>query len=345
MLPVTFYSYKGGVGRTMALLNVAASLASRGHGVAVVDLDLEAPGLGLSASTRPETPQHRGVSDLLFDLLDGKDEDIEHYGYVQKLGMDELFIMPAGSRPSELAGLLPSLYDKSDSEAAYAFSVMLQEIDKARRPDFILIDSRTGRADIAGVATMQLPSVLVAVCGLNDQNVHGMKGALDAIWGYHDAENRNVLTLLAASPVPRLDDLREEDRGEAMSVLRQAQGGPEAQRLVELSANPLVRACRRFGTELVTRVERRLAKMQPSFPEVKLHHVVHSFEYDPYVPLGDELLLGRPGSLSRAYRRLASTLLRASGATNVADDVSPPPDVSEDIEHSLLSLFSGAGGR
>src|SRR5580698_2026224 len=41
----TFYSYKGGVGRSMALPNVAALLAKWGHSVLVVDWDLEAPGL------------------------------------------------------------------------------------------------------------------------------------------------------------------------------------------------------------------------------------------------------------------------------------------------------------
>lgn len=45
---ITFYSYKGGTGRTMALANVACLLAERvgtQQSVLVVDWDLEAPGL------------------------------------------------------------------------------------------------------------------------------------------------------------------------------------------------------------------------------------------------------------------------------------------------------------
>ena len=42
---ITFYSYKGGTGRSMALANVAWVLASSGARVLVVDWDLEAPGL------------------------------------------------------------------------------------------------------------------------------------------------------------------------------------------------------------------------------------------------------------------------------------------------------------
>src|ERR1700685_1743194 len=42
---ITFYSYKGGTGRTMALANVAWILASNGKRVLAIDWDLESPGL------------------------------------------------------------------------------------------------------------------------------------------------------------------------------------------------------------------------------------------------------------------------------------------------------------
>ncbi len=42
---VTFYSYKGGTGRTMALANVCWILAANGKRVLAMDWDLEAPGL------------------------------------------------------------------------------------------------------------------------------------------------------------------------------------------------------------------------------------------------------------------------------------------------------------
>ena len=42
---VTFYSYKGGVGRSMALANVAQWLYLQGARVVMIDWDLEAPGL------------------------------------------------------------------------------------------------------------------------------------------------------------------------------------------------------------------------------------------------------------------------------------------------------------
>ena len=42
---VTFYSYKGGTGRSMAVANLAWILATNGKRVLLIDWDLEAPGL------------------------------------------------------------------------------------------------------------------------------------------------------------------------------------------------------------------------------------------------------------------------------------------------------------
>lgn len=49
-----FYSFKGGVGRTMALLNLAYALVAKGRNVLVLDMDLEAPGLSGFMSRQKE---------------------------------------------------------------------------------------------------------------------------------------------------------------------------------------------------------------------------------------------------------------------------------------------------
>jgi cellulose biosynthesis protein BcsQ len=64
---LAFYSFKGGVGRSMAVLNLAYSLAAKGRHVLVLDMDLEAPGLrncfknrGI-ASENPGNPATRPI--------------------------------------------------------------------------------------------------------------------------------------------------------------------------------------------------------------------------------------------------------------------------------------------
>src|SRR5262245_34313334 len=74
---VTFYSYKGGVGRSFILANVAVLLASWGHRVLVCDWDLEAPGLtsylGRSADPRATRvdPTAPGIVDLAEQMARG----------------------------------------------------------------------------------------------------------------------------------------------------------------------------------------------------------------------------------------------------------------------------------
>jgi len=63
---VTFYSYKGGTGRSMALANIAALLSRRGKRVLAVDFDLEAPGLWRYFNKFYDGLQQReGLIDLL----------------------------------------------------------------------------------------------------------------------------------------------------------------------------------------------------------------------------------------------------------------------------------------
>src|SRR5262249_55882663 len=71
---ITFYSYKGGTGRTMALANVACLLAKRlptGQRVLAIDWDLEAPGLHYYLNPPVGTnvfPQRPGIIELFTEL-------------------------------------------------------------------------------------------------------------------------------------------------------------------------------------------------------------------------------------------------------------------------------------
>ena len=64
----TFYSFKGGVGRSMAMAGVAYLLAERGLRVLVIDFDLEAPGLERYYSEHGEAQRVRECPGLI-DLI------------------------------------------------------------------------------------------------------------------------------------------------------------------------------------------------------------------------------------------------------------------------------------
>src|SRR5215207_7288616 len=96
MHTVTFYSFKGGVGRTMALVNAAAELTLRHKRVLIVDFDLEAPGIqtyGPSSSG----PEALGVVDYVSKYIEtGIAPDVRDYVSSYELNGRSIFLMGAG---------------------------------------------------------------------------------------------------------------------------------------------------------------------------------------------------------------------------------------------------------
>lgn len=287
-LRVTFYSYKGGVGRTLALLNVAALLAMAGRKVLAVDLDLEAPGFGLSSLTLSEQKkQCPGIADWLFERLACGQTPVSSYYYPipQASTKSNLWLMPAGMLASDLSSRIAEFFQNPNSDTAHLFQLLVTELDNDLKPDYIFFDSRTGLADSAGVCTVELPQVLVAVCGLNEQNINGMEFVLKRL-REHPARSHRVATLLALSPVPREKDISEPAL--VSKRIKQAQ--------IHLLA-PIL--------------DQELANIQKHFPQLTRNDICHLLEYDPMVPLIDELQISRDSTLVRQYRRLARTLTRA----------------------------------
>lgn len=73
----TFYSFKGGVGHSMAVANVAPLLAKWGHRLLVVDWDLEAPAIEryfeqLPSRLEGSSREAPGLLDLLESLEAGR---------------------------------------------------------------------------------------------------------------------------------------------------------------------------------------------------------------------------------------------------------------------------------
>src|SRR5665213_1718886 len=99
MYIVTFYSYKGGVGRTMALVNTAAALTQQGKRVLAVDFDLEAPGLP-SYGTFHGADSKRGLVDYVTEYM-AHNEAPDVSDYIVECEPGKLWLMSAGDYRSE----------------------------------------------------------------------------------------------------------------------------------------------------------------------------------------------------------------------------------------------------
>ena len=109
---VTFYSFKGGVGRTLALVNVGIELAKSGRKVLLVDFDLEAPGIDTFDELKPKG-ENAGVVDFIADYwTTQKPLEFKNYCYQTSLTSDDggaLWVMPAGKRDSNYGSQLGSI--------------------------------------------------------------------------------------------------------------------------------------------------------------------------------------------------------------------------------------------
>jgi MinD-like ATPase involved in chromosome partitioning or flagellar assembly len=212
MYIVTFYSFKGGVGRSMALVNVAADLARRGKRVLVVDFDLEAPGLDTFDITRSDKSR-RGLLDFVYDFR-RTDEvpDVSEYVYQTQvnLGDGQLWVMPAGLRDEKYDNRFRSmdwadLYDRQ--HGFLLFEDLKAQWNKILKMDYVLIDSRTGYTDVGGICTRQLPDAVVIFFFPNEQNRQGLASIIPQIREEAKGPLRHKIDIhFVMSNVPDLDD-------------------------------------------------------------------------------------------------------------------------------------------
>jgi MinD-like ATPase involved in chromosome partitioning or flagellar assembly len=161
---VSFFSFKGGVGRTSALVATALTLARNGLRVAIVDLDLEAPGLATIFSA--DNANNLGVIDYLLEKnIQGDDwklrTNLISISEQSLLGDDgePLQLIPAGAVDSNYLEKLARLDFQNlvDGELQSILVDMLRELNSAVRSlDFILMDARAGFHDIGGLAISNL---------------------------------------------------------------------------------------------------------------------------------------------------------------------------------------------
>ena len=203
---ITFYSYKGGTGRSLAVANVAWLLAASGHRVLVADWDLEAPGLHryfLPFLSDPELTESRGLVDLLWDYMNLMLTPRELWpSSVQRpedLADVRPYAVPLENPYADSGGFLHFLCAGQQSPAYAArfrdfdwrafyerhggggFIDKLGERLRAQY-DFSLIDSRTGVADTSGICTVQLPDEVVLCFTYNRQSVKGVAAVAQSIW-------------------------------------------------------------------------------------------------------------------------------------------------------------------
>jgi MinD-like ATPase involved in chromosome partitioning or flagellar assembly len=211
MYVITFYSFKGGVGRTLALVNVGVHLALTGKSVLLVDFDLEAPGLDAFPVLRHKEPKP-GIVDFVTNYLrTGEAPSVADYiSECEIPGIDRgsVRLMRSGFGDEGYSARLGAinwqhLYERRDG---YLLLEDLKAQWEALNPDYVLIDSRTGFTDVGGVCTRQLPDAVAALFIPNEDNVRGMERIAEGVRRERRDPDSAIRLQFVVSNVPRLDD-------------------------------------------------------------------------------------------------------------------------------------------
>jgi len=246
---VAFYSYKGGVGRSLLLANAARFLATLGKGVVALDFDFEAPGLhyklgggqsyvdGRRSSNFPLPAG--GAVPYLIATAEGADPPPPFDEHMMSVPVPTeaggwLKLMPAGPAPHQSYWV--ALKDLSDrlrltDPSGRGFMALLDlqaRIADELRPDYLLIDARTGVTELGGLATTVLADTVVCLFVANQESLDGTLTVVEALKGAPRLANQKpirvvpVLSRTTAKPpederfaagVKRLLELGEGKRG------------------------------------------------------------------------------------------------------------------------------------
>lgn len=205
---VAFFSFKGGVGRTTTLVATSLILARHGHRVAIVDLDLEAP--GLSTIFLSDTLDNVGVTDYLLEKKIQKSAwrlqnhllPISAQAILGDFG-ETLRLLPAGAVDNNYLEKLARLDFQNlvDNQLPDTLREMLRELESAARPlDFILLDARAGFHDLGGLAIADLSHAVVIFGTQSRQSWAGLTHVIRRLARPLAQEQLPVLLVHALAP-------------------------------------------------------------------------------------------------------------------------------------------------
>lgn len=214
---IVFYSYKGGVGRSTALVHTAFHLARSGQRVAVVDMDVEAPGVHTLLPRPDGKPVVAGLVDYLwerqvrpFDLTGGDEletclvagthpsAEAISYAVEDVQSRAQIHVIPAGAVGPRFVRRMSTLSSRDVlSRPDDAWALLEKEMTEQLEPDVMLIDARTGLGDWGGLSLLRLAHEAFLVLYPSAQNGEGIRfvrGIIDRLSG--------IKVHVVLSPVP-----------------------------------------------------------------------------------------------------------------------------------------------
>jgi MinD-like ATPase involved in chromosome partitioning or flagellar assembly len=162
---ISIHSFRGGTGKSNLAANLAALLAARGLRVAVVDTDIQSPGIHILFGLRGITIEHT-LNDYLWGRVAIEEAAIDVTDQVGAPIAGRVFLLPSSIRSGEIARVLREGYD------ARALTSGLRQLARALALDFLLIDTHPGLNEET-LLSIALSHTLVVVMRPDEQDYEG----------------------------------------------------------------------------------------------------------------------------------------------------------------------------
>ena len=218
---VSFYSLKGGVGRTTALAAFAIQRARQGEKVAVLDLDLDAPGAGTLLNPEAGTiGAPWGIVDYLLEQSVLKTPNLRDYYYLcsrpEITHQGTLYVFPAGAYNEHYLGKLARVdIELLSNSHTHPLIALLEQIRSELNPDWLLIDSRAGLSEVAGLGLSGIAHLNVLFGTFSEQSWLGLQQIIQRFGKeriHNDQPQVDCLLVQAMTPAnPTLARLAEQD--------------------------------------------------------------------------------------------------------------------------------------
>ncbi len=225
----TFYSLRGGVGRSTAVCHTARLIAQTDRKVLCVDMDLEAPGLAALFGKEAEVARGQGVTHLLIELDQGGEPDIAEHLIRLDDSLD-LYLLPAGKPDASYARALQFIdplawYHEGTNPMRSLLQGIREELPFT--PDLILFDARTGLTPISAPLLFDLSDIAFIVFFPHPQ---AKTGTRELVKGLHrattyrsnESQSRAYTPepRFIVSPLPASKDAREKYENRALDWIR-----------------------------------------------------------------------------------------------------------------------------
>ena len=184
---VVFHSFKGGMGRSTVLASFAVRRARRGERVVVVDMDLDAPGIAtLLASDDKGTIAQWGIVDYFIERPFVQLDLADYYHACRSetvTGSGEILVFPAGTLNNDYLGKLARIdfEPTGDGLNDHPLRTLLEEVRNKLEPNWILIDSRTGISEPAGLLLGGIAHLHLLIGNSSEQSWRGLRLVLERL--------------------------------------------------------------------------------------------------------------------------------------------------------------------